>query len=86
MGRDEFCEEDRQGQGCSCAGYTSLPEVVGNAGLLIDPTDPEGLLRALEQVNDEGVRKELVHRGLDRAKTFSWERTATRLAEVVMEN
>jgi glycosyltransferase involved in cell wall biosynthesis len=65
---------------------TSLPEVTGDAGLLIDPTDPEALLRALEQVNDERVRIELVHRGLDRAKSFSWERTATRLAGVVMEN
>jgi glycosyltransferase involved in cell wall biosynthesis len=65
---------------------TSLPEVVGDAGMLVDPTDPEALLRALEQVNDEGVHKELVHRGLDRAQSFSWERTAAQLADVVMEN
>jgi glycosyltransferase involved in cell wall biosynthesis len=59
---------------------------VADAGLLVDPRDPEALLRALEQVNDEGVHNELVRRGLDRAKSFSWERTATQLAEVVMEN
>jgi glycosyltransferase involved in cell wall biosynthesis len=65
---------------------TTFPEVVADAGLLVDPRDPEALLRALEQVNDEGVHNELVRRGLDRAKSFSWERTATQLAEVVMEN
>ena len=63
---------------------TSLPEVVGDAGLLVDPTDPAALLRALEQVNDERVAQELARRGLERARKFSWERTAGELASEIL--
>jgi glycosyltransferase involved in cell wall biosynthesis len=55
----------------------SLPEVVGDAGLLIDPEQPADLAAALERIlTDEGLRADLVARGLARAACFSWSETA----------
>lgn len=56
---------------------SSLPEVVGDAGLLVDPTDEAALANALARVADDAdLRTELRARGLARAKLFSWERCA----------
>ncbi|MGB8647007.1 MAG: glycosyltransferase family 1 protein [Anaerolineae bacterium] len=60
-----------------CADTSSLPEVVGKAGILLDPTRVEvwaDALRAL--MNSESQRKELRNKGLAQAKRFSWEKTA----------
>lgn len=56
---------------------SSLPEVVGDAGILIAPEDVEGLTVAMWRVlTDENLRRELRAKGLERAQTFSWERAA----------
>ncbi len=56
---------------------SSLPEVVGDAALLIDPNNDEELAVALHRVlTDETLRASLREKGLARARTFSWERTA----------
>jgi glycosyltransferase involved in cell wall biosynthesis len=56
---------------------TSLPEVVGDAGILIDPYDIEGMAGAMyELLTDDELRNSLVTKGLDRVKMFSWERAA----------
>jgi glycosyltransferase involved in cell wall biosynthesis len=56
---------------------SSLPEVVGDAGHLVDPNDVEawsvGLWRVL---SDRDLHKEMCEKGLRRAATFSWQRTA----------
>jgi len=58
-----------------CSNRSSLPEVVGDAGLLIDP-EPDAIARALVHVlTDDALRADLSRRGLRRAATFSWERT-----------
>lgn len=55
----------------------SLPEVVGNAGMLFDPMDADYLSRLIEEVADnEAHRKELAERGLENVKRFSWDKTA----------
>jgi glycosyltransferase involved in cell wall biosynthesis len=55
----------------------SLPEVVGDAGLLVDPDHPEALSAALTRVLDDGdLGKSLRQRGLVRAGEFSWARAA----------
>ena len=62
---------------------SSLPEVVGDAALLIDPLDVDGLAGAIRRLwNDEGLRRDLRARGLARAREFSWERTARLTLEV----
>jgi glycosyltransferase involved in cell wall biosynthesis len=56
---------------------TSLPEVVGAAGLLVDPFDVEALAAALEKViDDSDLRARLSVKGLERAKLFDWRETA----------
>jgi glycosyltransferase involved in cell wall biosynthesis len=56
---------------------SSLPEVAGDAALLIDPNDPMQLAEAILQViSDRHLRQELIDKGKKRAKLFSWERTA----------
>ena len=56
---------------------TSLPEIVGDAGLLIDPEDEDALCAAMRRVLHEAVlRDDLSRRGLARASEFSWERCA----------
>ncbi len=56
---------------------TSLPEVVGDAGLLFDPFDTQALIKALRQVLDDSeYRESLRVKGLERAKQFNWLTTA----------
>lgn len=56
---------------------TSLPEVVGDAGLLFDPFDTQALVRSLSQVlDDPEYRAELRLKSLERAKDFNWKKTA----------
>ena len=55
----------------------SLPEVVGDAALLVDPEDVPALATALARIwREDPLRAELRARGLARARRFSWERTA----------
>lgn len=62
---------------------SSLPEVVGDAGILLDPDDADGWVEALGMLlRDEGRWSELRARGLEQAKRFSWERAARETLEV----
>jgi glycosyltransferase involved in cell wall biosynthesis len=62
---------------------TSLPEVVGDAGLLVDPFDVEALAAAIEQlIDDPDFRLQLRAKGLNRARMFDWRETARRTLEV----
>jgi glycosyltransferase involved in cell wall biosynthesis len=65
---------------------TSLPEVVGDAALLVDPGDVEGWTEALARVlGDPDVAADLRGRGLRRAAEFTWRRAAEATWEVVDE-
>lgn len=56
---------------------SSLPEVVGDAGLLVDPLDADKIAAAmLRLVEDTNYRKELAERGRLRAASFTWDRAA----------
>ena len=55
----------------------ALPEVVGDAGILVDPADVAGLAGALEQVQtDPGVAARMREAGITRARQFSWPASA----------
>lgn len=65
---------------------TALPEVVDNAGVLIDPYEVEAIAEGIRRlVEDSALREELRRRGLERAKQFSWERTAQETWRVLQE-
>lgn len=60
-----------------CSNATSLPEVVGDAALTVDPYDVDALAGAMQRVlSDAGLARDLGRRGLARAAGFTWERTA----------
>jgi glycosyltransferase involved in cell wall biosynthesis len=62
---------------------SSLPEVIGDAGIMVDPLDVGALLRAIELVlRYERMRREMRARGLEQAAKFSWERAAAITMEV----
>ncbi|MCP6759822.1 MAG: glycosyltransferase family 4 protein [Fischerella sp. CENA71] len=63
---------------------TSLPEVVGDAGVLVDPYDVEAISEGIRlAVEDNTLRKTLISRGLARSEHFTWERTAKLTQEVL---
>ena len=62
---------------------SSLPEVVGDAGILVDPRDTGKIAAALaDLLRDERERARLRELGFERAKRFSWEETARQTVEV----
>ena len=68
-----------------CSGSTSLPQVVGDAALLFDPNQHRSLTEALCKVNDDSIRRELIKRGLERARLFAWESTARQVAQCILD-
>jgi glycosyltransferase involved in cell wall biosynthesis len=62
---------------------SSLPEVAGNAALLVDPLDPEAIADGIQRVlTDERLRQQLHERGIARARQFSWETSVRRVREI----
>jgi glycosyltransferase involved in cell wall biosynthesis len=65
---------------------TAIPEVVGNAGLLVDPHAADGLRDALARIlADAALRAQLVKRGLEQADRYTWRGSAEVLATVYRE-
>lgn len=65
---------------------SSLPEVVGDAGITIDPTNVNELADAMIKIiSDTSLKDEMVKKGLKRAKKFSWIRTAKETLSVYEE-
>jgi glycosyltransferase involved in cell wall biosynthesis len=65
---------------------SSLPEVVGDAALLIDPYEPDAIADAMRRVlSDAALRDDLRARGLRHAREFSWERSVRRVHEIYEE-
>jgi glycosyltransferase involved in cell wall biosynthesis len=63
---------------------SSLPEVVGDAGMMLDPHDVEGLANAFMQViSNENLRNEMTAKGLEQAKKFSWDRCVDLIVEKI---
>jgi glycosyltransferase involved in cell wall biosynthesis len=65
---------------------TSIPEVVGDAGLLCPPRDVEAFAAALRRLREEPELADTLRtRGLERARQFTWERTARELTAAIEE-
>ncbi|MBI4655128.1 MAG: glycosyltransferase family 4 protein, partial [Elusimicrobia bacterium] len=72
---------------CGCpvtaSNATSIPEIVGDAGILFDPYNTEEMAQAIEKVlKNPDLRQELVRKGFEQVKKFSWEKTARQTLEV----
>src|SRR5262245_41753215 len=65
---------------------SSLSEVAGDAAVLVDPYDPHAIADGIFRVlTDEHRRRELRHKGLSRARQFSWEASVRRVREIYHE-
>jgi glycosyltransferase involved in cell wall biosynthesis len=65
---------------------SSMPEVAGDAAILVDPTNVGAIASAIDSViNDRALQKDLRDRGLQRAKQFSWNTTGKLTADVLTE-
>jgi glycosyltransferase involved in cell wall biosynthesis len=65
------------------ANNTCLPEVGGNAVLQFNPLDTDDIAKKIKTVLDDAeLRKDMINKGQERLKLFSWENTAIKLIEV----
>jgi glycosyltransferase involved in cell wall biosynthesis len=56
---------------------SSLPEIIGDAGILVDPDKPEEIYRAMREVlGSRELQLELIKKGFEKAEQFNWKRTA----------
>lgn len=66
-----------------CSSAASLPEVAGDAAIIIDPHDVEALANAMDEVaTNQRLRDSLAQKGLQRAELFDWKATAQETLEV----
>lgn len=62
---------------------SSLPEVAGGAALLVDPYDADAIADGIVQaVTDETLRADLIRRGLERARSFSWPQSVRKIHDI----
>ena len=64
----------------------SLPEIVGDAGIQVDPRSPEELCQTIiEVLTNHELREDMQRKGIERASSFSWEETARKTLRVYQE-
>lgn len=75
---------------CGCpvisSNAASIPETVGNAGIMVNPMDVDGLAEAIIKVlTNDALKEEMIKKGLKRAQEFNWEKTARETLKVYEE-
>jgi glycosyltransferase involved in cell wall biosynthesis len=64
----------------------ALPEVIGDAGILVEPEDANGFARAMRAVSENQLRqRELREKGLQRAKNYLWQKSALEVADLYLQ-
>jgi glycosyltransferase involved in cell wall biosynthesis len=67
------------------ANNSALPEIAGDAALLVDPTDVDAIADAMLQLSqDEALRQRLITAGYENVKRFSWEKAAQETLAVLL--
>jgi len=75
-----------QGAPVVASDRTAIPEIVGNAGLTVDATDPEKMASAIRRVvNDQELRETLIRRGFERVLSFDWKTSAREMSRILSE-
>jgi glycosyltransferase involved in cell wall biosynthesis len=63
---------------------SSMPEVVGDAGILVDPCNSDDIAGAMMRViSNDGLQKQMKRKGLERCKAFSWEKSTMETLQVI---
>jgi glycosyltransferase involved in cell wall biosynthesis len=67
-----------------CSNTSSLPELAGDAALLVDPLDVDALAHTMQRiVSDETLRKDLIERGRVQATEFTWKKAAEKVIDIL---
>ncbi len=85
-----FCLPVLEALACGCpvvtSNVSSLPEVVGDAGIMVNPGSADEIAGAVLRIlNDRSLRQVLVNKGIDRAKRFKWRDSAKNLLRIFQE-
>jgi glycosyltransferase involved in cell wall biosynthesis len=68
-----------------CSNTSSFPEIAGDAAFFFDPYDKDSIRDSVKNViSDNNLRNELIHKGYERIKAFSWQETANRTKKLYM--
>lgn len=68
------------------AKVTSIPEIAGQSAILIEPHNQENLSLSMEKICfDDDLRNDLIEKGFERAKLFSWQKTSNQTLDVYKE-
>ena len=64
----------------------SLPEVVGEAGILVDPLNEKEIVEAYDRIlSDENLKREMIKKGIEQSKKFQWKESAKVLEKIYDE-
>lgn len=67
-----------------CSKVSAMPEVAGNAAILVDPTSTISIAEAMQNLcSDNRLRDELIEKGKRRASSFSWDRSAEKVVGII---
>jgi len=73
-----------EAQACGCpvvtSNVSSMPEVVGEGAILVDPNSTADIIRGIREVGE--IRDQLIVKGFENVKKFSWEKTAEETADI----
>lgn len=79
-------EAFRSGTPVITSNVSSMPEISGDAALIVDPFDVSSISRALIQISsDDKLREQLIAKGFERAKKFTWNQSAGNLWNSVLK-
>jgi len=67
-----------------CSNVSSMPEVCGRGAVLVDPGDAEHIAGAIHKlISDEVHKNDIIEKGLENMKRFSWEKCSEKIAEII---
>jgi glycosyltransferase involved in cell wall biosynthesis len=68
-----------------CSDQASLPEVAGEAGLYVNPDEPEDIAEKINRVlTDDKLRKDLIQSGREQVKKFSWDKCSQKILKTII--
>jgi len=64
---------------------SSLPEIVGDGGIMVDPDKPDEIFRAMKEIlKNKELKEELIRKGLEKSKEFDWKKTAREFLDILL--
>jgi len=73
----------KEGAATVCSNTTSMPEIIGDCGIMVSPTNKEGWVNAIELLVENKVKRfELKEKSVLRAEMFSWQRSTNQILEL----